>query len=158
MLIASIIQTAFPTVSSGLFCLATLCGLLPILAKAWQLAHKGSPFSIETLMSVAAIGALFWAKLPKPPWYFCCFCWVSTWSPTPQGRARQGVQKLMELTPQTALQISTNGRRAEVSAHKLQPGDVIEVLPGSRLPVDGELLTPHTSFDESSLTRRVDSC
>ena len=152
MLIASIIQTAFPTVSSGLFCLATLCGLLPILAKAWQLAHKGSPFSIETLMSVAAIGALFLGETAEAAMVLLLFLLGEHMESYAAGRARQGVQKLMELTPQTALQISTNGRRAEVSAHKLQPGDVIEVLPGSRLPVDGELLTPHTSFDESSLT------
>ena len=58
----------------------------------------------------------------------------------------------MELTPDTAFKIKSDGSKEEVSANVLVPGDLIEVLPGSRLPVDGELLTANVSFDESALT------
>ncbi|MEO0889657.1 MAG: heavy metal translocating P-type ATPase, partial [Pseudomonadota bacterium] len=40
----------------------------------------------------------------------------------------------------------------EVPASQLQPGDVIEVAPGGRMPADGLLMTQAASFDESALT------
>merc|ERR1711916_193062 len=45
-----------------------------------------------------------------------------------------------------------SGVRESVDAGELQPGDVVEVAPGSRLPADGALLTKNASFDESALT------
>ena len=41
------------------FTLTTIVGLVPIVKKAISLGKSGSPFSIETLMSIAAIGALY---------------------------------------------------------------------------------------------------
>ncbi|OOE51842.1 hypothetical protein BZG10_07025 [Salinivibrio kushneri] len=47
------------SLSDWLFTAATVVGLAPIVLKAGRLARQGSPFSIETLMSIAAIGALY---------------------------------------------------------------------------------------------------
>ncbi|USE37015.1 zinc/cadmium/mercury/lead-transporting ATPase [Endozoicomonas sp. SCSIO W0465] len=152
MLFAVLIQEALPAVGNVLFYLATLWGLFPVAAKAWQLARNGSPFSIETLMSIAAIGALFLGETIEAAMVLLLFMIGEHMEAFAAGRARQGIQKLTELTPETAYQIDQKGNKSEVSAHILKPGDIIEILPGSRLPVDGELLTPGVSFDESALT------
>ena len=152
MLLATLVQNSLPAISSGLFCLATLWGGFPILAKAWQLAKKGSPFSIEALMSMAAIGALFLGETAEATMVLLLFLVGEHMEAYAAGRARQGVQKLMELTPETTWKIRGNGQKIEVLTETLQPDNVIEILPGCRLPVDGELLTPHASFDESALT------
>ncbi len=152
MLVAALIQGVFPMAGGVLFYLATLWGLYPVAAKAFQLAKNGTPFSIETLMSIAAIGALFLGETVEAAMVLLLFMVGEHMEAFAAGRARQGVQKLMELTPETAYQIDTEGNKTEVSAHSLIPGDIIEILPGSRLPVDGELLTPNVSFDESALT------
>ncbi|WP_201772459.1 zinc/cadmium/mercury/lead-transporting ATPase [Endozoicomonas elysicola] len=152
MLVAALIQGVFPMAGEVLFYLATLWGLYPVAAKASQLAKNGTPFSIETLMSIAAIGALFLGETVEAAMVLLLFMVGEHMEAFAAGRARQGVQKLMELTPETAYQIDTEGNKTEVSAHSLIPGDIIEILPGSRLPVDGELLTPNVSFDESALT------
>ncbi|MGO1296683.1 MAG: cation transporter, partial [Vibrio sp.] len=47
------------TISQWLYTLVCLVGLAPIAASAWRLAKSGTPFAIETLMSVAALGALY---------------------------------------------------------------------------------------------------
>ena len=47
---------------------------------------------------------------------------------------------------------SVDDQRVEVSASELQPGDIIEVSPGARLPADGKLIGDVASFDESALT------
>lgn len=152
MLVAVLIQGTFPVAGNVFFYLATLWGLYPVATKAWQLARSGSPFSIETLMSIAAIGALFLGETVEAAMVLLLFMIGEHLEAFAAGRARQGVQKLMALTPETAYRIDRDGHKTEVSAHTLTPGDIIEILPGSRLPVDGELLTPDVSFDESALT------
>ena len=57
----------------------------------------------------------------------------------------------MALKPDTAVRVR-DGQRETVAQKDLQPGDVIEVAAGGRLPADGKLITPFASFDESALT------
>ncbi len=154
LVLAIITLTAFiePFEGDLLFYLATLWGLYPVTTKAVKLARNGTPFSIETLMSIAAVGALILGEMAEATIVLLLFMIGEQLEAFAAGRARQGVRKLMALTPQTAHRIDADGNRTEVSARHLKPGDIIEILPGSRLPVDGELLTPNASFDESALT------
>ena len=147
-----LIAVALPFDSTVLFYLATLWGLYPVATKAVQLARKGTPFSIETLMSIAALGALVLGETIEAAVVLLLFMVGEQMEAFAAGRARQGVRKLMALTPQTAYRIDSQGGRTEVSARHLSSGDIIEILPGGRLPVDGELLTPGACFDESALT------
>ncbi len=103
-------------------------------------------------MSIAAIGALILGETIEAAVVLLLFMVGEQMEAFAAGRARQGVRKLMALTPQTAYRIDPEGSRTEVPARQLVPGDIIEILPGGRLPVDGELLTPGASFDESALT------
>lgn len=57
----------------------------------------------------------------------------------------------MALKPETATRLR-NGEREEVAINTLQPGDIIEVAAGGRLPADGKLVSGFASFDESALT------
>ncbi|WP_031343442.1 cation transporter, partial [Yersinia pestis] len=45
--------------SQTAFTITTIVGLIPFVIKSWKLIRSGTPFAIETLMSVAAIGAVF---------------------------------------------------------------------------------------------------
>lgn len=58
----------------------------------------------------------------------------------------------MALVPEEAKVLLPDGTYKQVAANTLQPGDVIEVAPGGRLPADVELLEGSASFDESALT------
>ena len=152
MAIATIIQSASPAIGLGLFYAATIWGLTPIARKAFQLARSGTPFSIETLMSVAATGAIILGETPEAAMVLLLFMIGEHLEGYAANRVRKGVQKLMELTPDSAFKINADGTKAEVPADTLIPGDMIEVLPGSRLPADGELQSENASFDESTLT------
>jgi Cd2+/Zn2+-exporting ATPase len=55
------------------FIATTLVGLYPIARQALRLMKTGSWFAIETLMSVAAIGAFLLAQRQKQQWCCCCF-------------------------------------------------------------------------------------
>lgn len=152
MAIASIIQSVNPAIGLGLFYAATAWGLIPIIQKAFQSAKSGTPFSIETLMSVAATGAMILGDTPEAAMVLLLFMIGEHLEGYAANRARKGVQTLMELTPDMALRLNPDGSKSEVPADTLIPGDIIDVLPGSRLPVDGELQSENASFDESALT------
>ncbi|MCW6543495.1 zinc/cadmium/mercury/lead-transporting ATPase [Yersinia ruckeri] len=133
------------------FIITTLVGLVPIVSKAWKLTRSGTPFAIETLMSVAAIGALFIGATAEAAMVLLLFMLGELLESYAAGRARRGVSALMALVPEEAL-LLTEGQRRRVPVASLRPGDVIEIAPGARLPADAKLVTAFASFDESALT------
>lgn len=66
-------------------------------------------------------------------------------------RARAGIEKLVRLTPQTARILSGDGERI-VPAEQVRVGDVLRVLPGETVPVDGVILTGETSINQAVMT------
>ncbi|MCY9824988.1 zinc/cadmium/mercury/lead-transporting ATPase [Vibrio chagasii] len=151
MLFAALLKSSAPQLSEGLFIATCLLGLYPVAKKAVQLARSGTPFAIETLMSVAALGALYLGETAEAAMVLLLFLIGERLEAFASSRARSGVQALMALVPENATKI-INGERVEVAVSELVPGDVIEVAAGSRLPADGQLITDAASFDESALT------
>ncbi|MEE3651526.1 MULTISPECIES: zinc/cadmium/mercury/lead-transporting ATPase [unclassified Brenneria] len=133
------------------FIATTVVGLIPILKKSLQLIRSGTPFAIETLMSVASVGALLIGATTEATVILLLFMLGEQLESYAANRARRGVTALMALLPEDATVIR-NERRVRVSVASLSPGDVIEVAPGGRLPADAQLLTSEASFDESALT------
>ena len=133
------------------FIATTLVGLYPIARQALRLMRSGSWFAIETLMSVAAIGALFIGATAEAAMVLLLFLIGERLEGWAAGRARQGVSALIALKPETAT-VVIDGERKTVAIETLRPGDVIEVAAGGRLPADGALLSADASFDESALT------
>ncbi len=152
MLVAALLPSEL---GQPLFTLATLWGLWPISRKAWALTKSGSPFAIETLMTVAALGALFLGETAEAAMVLLLFMLGEHLEAYAAGRARAGVTALMALVPDKALRIRTTAEgevREEVAADQLRPGDIIEIAPGARLPADARLLDALGAFDESALT------
>ncbi|HEM7963436.1 TPA: Zn(II)/Cd(II)/Pb(II) translocating P-type ATPase ZntA [Citrobacter koseri] len=133
------------------FIATTLVGLYPIARQALRLMKTGSWFAIETLMSVAAIGALFIGATAEAAMVLLLFLIGERLEGWAASRARKGVSALMALKPETATRLC-DGVREEVAINTLQPGDIIEVAAGGRLPADGRLVSGFASFDESALT------
>ncbi|HBC8591389.1 TPA: Zn(II)/Cd(II)/Pb(II) translocating P-type ATPase ZntA [Citrobacter koseri] len=133
------------------FIATTLVGLYPIARQALRLMKTGSWFAIETLMSVAAIGALFIGATAEAAMVLLLFLIGERLEGWAASRARRGVSALMALKPETATRLR-DGVREEVAINTLQPGDIIEVAAGGRLPADGRLVSGFASFDESALT------
>lgn len=68
-----------------------------------------------------------------------------------RGRASQAIKKLMGLSPKTA-RLVKNGEDMVVALDEVQVGDVLRVVPGEKVPVDGVILEGHSSIDESMVT------
>ena len=66
-------------------------------------------------------------------------------------KARAGIEKLVHLTPQTA-RVILNGTEKIIPAERVKIGDVIRVLPGETVPVDGIILSGQTSVNQAVMT------
>uniref|UniRef100_A8G879 P-type Zn(2+) transporter n=1 Tax=Serratia proteamaculans (strain 568) TaxID=399741 RepID=A8G879_SERP5 len=151
MIVSWALSMVNPELSRIAFIATTLVGLAPVATKAVRLIRSGTPFAIETLMSVAAIGALFIGATAEAAMVLLLFMVGEMLESYAANRARRGVKALMELVPEDALLLQGMERK-RVPVASLRPGDVIEIAPGGRLPADAELLNPFASFDESALT------
>ena len=151
MAVSGLLDFVSPAVGNVAFIITTLIGVWPIARSALRLLHSGSPFSIETLMTVAAIGALFIDATAEAAMVLLLFMLGERLESFAASRARKGVTALMALKPEQAVRINGTTRE-QVAASDLQPGDQIEVAAGARLPADARLLSPFASFDESALT------
>lgn len=68
-----------------------------------------------------------------------------------KGKTSEAIKKLMGLAPKTAVVIQ-DGKEIEIPIEEVEPGDIILVRPGEKIPVDGEVIEGHTAIDESMLT------
>ncbi len=68
-----------------------------------------------------------------------------------KGRTSDSIKKLMGLRPKTAIVVQ-DGRDIEMPIDEVEPGDILRVRPGERIPVDGLVIEGSTAVDESMLT------
>lgn len=68
-----------------------------------------------------------------------------------KGKTSEAIKKLMGLAPKTAIVIK-NGVEIETPIDEVMAGDVILVKPGSKIPVDGQVVEGTTAIDEAMLT------
>ena len=66
-------------------------------------------------------------------------------------RAKKGLKKLISLAP-TQGRLLFNGEEVIIPAEKISLGDILRVLPGETIPVDGTIIHGETSVDQSSMT------
>ena len=66
-------------------------------------------------------------------------------------KARAGIEKLVKLTPQTARVIG-NGAEKIIPAEQVKVGELIRVLPGETIPVDGVIVSGQTSINQAVMT------
>ena len=66
-------------------------------------------------------------------------------------RARAGIEKLVHLTPQTA-RVLRNGQERTIPAEDVKTGDILRVLPGESVPVDGVITAGQTSINQAVMT------
>lgn len=67
-------------------------------------------------------------------------------------RAQRGLSELISLAPQEGRLILSSGEEKKVPIEKVEVGEVLRVLPGERIPVDGMIVNGTTTVDQSILT------
>jgi Cu+-exporting ATPase len=68
------------------------------------------------------------------------------------GRASQAIQALLELGAKEARFVNDDGSTQMVAVEQLKVGDVVRILPGEKIPMDGEVLSGNSAVDESMIS------
>jgi Au+-exporting ATPase len=68
-----------------------------------------------------------------------------------KGRTSQAIKRLVGLQAKTA-RVQRDGKSVEIGIGEVQPGDILEVRPGERIPVDGDVTEGESYVDESMIT------
>ncbi|MBQ8101679.1 MAG: Cd2+/Zn2+-exporting ATPase [Afipia broomeae] len=148
---AFLLGKAFPATERWAFLIAMLVGLIPIGRRAISAAFTGTPFSIEMLMTIAAIGAVFIGATEEAAAVVFLFLIGELLEGVAASRARASIQNLTELIPKTA-RLEENGQVREVQADTLTVGAMIQVRPGDRIPADGIIVSGESSIDEAPVS------
>lgn len=151
MLVAYAVGFVLPGAARWLFLAVMFAGLAPIALRAFRLAIAGEPLSIETLLTIAAVGAVFLDAGEEAAAVVFFFLIGELLEGLAAARARSSIKALASLVPETA-QLLEAGATREVAASTLAVGQEVLVRPGDRLPADGTVTAGSSSVDESMVT------
>lgn len=151
LVLAFIVATIAPDVAEWAYMAAAFVGIVPIARRAFAGARHGTPFSIETLMSIAAIGALAIGEGAEAAVVVFLFGVGELLENVAAGRARAGIEALMNLVPRLA-RIERGDAVEEISVEQLAIDDIVVVRPGDRVPSDGEVIEGVSELDEAQIT------
>ncbi len=148
---AFVMAKVVPATAPYAFPIAMLVGLVPVARRAILAARFGTPFSIEMLMTVAAIGAVVIGAGEEGAAVVFLFLVGEMLEGVAAGRARASIRGLTTLVPKTA-RVESGGEVREMSADRLRIGDTLLVRPGDRIAADGEVIDGESAVDEAPVT------
>ncbi len=140
-----------PLVEAIYYGIAFLPVGIPVLKEAYEGIREGDLFSEFTLMSIAAIGAFCIGEYPEAVAVMLFYTIGEKLQDEAVERATGNISKLLDVRPEVA-NVVRNNSVIELSPKEVSVGDVIEIKPGERVPLDGKLTQGEAMFDTSALT------
>ncbi|WP_202814484.1 heavy metal translocating P-type ATPase [Aureimonas frigidaquae] len=141
----------FPQAQEIALILSLLVGLVPVAGRAFAAARTGSPFSIELLMTIAAVGAVLIGATEEAAAVVFLFLIGEMLEGVAAGRARQSIGALTGLVPDVAL-MEEKGVAQPIPAARVVPGMILLVRPGDRIAADGDIVDGVGAIDEAPVT------
>lgn len=135
----------------GTFSIATLAGGMLVFPPAWK-ALLAKRLDMNVLMTVAVVGAWIIGEHGEAAavvFLFSLSELLESWAAT---RARRAVQALLELSPATAIVIKADGTEREIAVAEVAIGTEIRIRSGTRVPLDGEVISGNSSVDQAPIT------
>ena len=128
-----------------------------ILKKAFKGIIKGRPFDENFLMAVATVGAIVIALIKKSGDYtesiaVMLFYQIGElFQSYAVGKSRRNISNLMDIRPDYA-NVEIDGKLTKVSPDEVSVSDIITVLPGEKIPIDGYIEEGESALNTSALT------
>ncbi|MDY0087428.1 MAG: cation-translocating P-type ATPase [Coriobacteriia bacterium] len=107
--------------------------------------------SIDLLVTVAAIGALFIENYWESAAVTFLFVLGKTLEKATLNKTRKALSDLVDAAPETAT-VLRDGEPVSVEVWELAPGDIVLVRNGEQIPVDGRVVSGHGGVDEATIT------
>lgn len=131
--------------------IASVFGITPIAIQAFQ-AMKVKVISIDVLVSIAAIGALFIQNYEESAIVTFLFLFGHYLEQRTLNQTRSAIKELTDMAPESALVQTEDGEFKEVDVDDVDEGDILLVKTGAKVPVDGTVLTGEGYINEASIT------
>jgi len=123
----------------------------PIVVGAIKAIPKGTIFGEFMLMSIATIGAFALGKYAEGVAVMLFYTIGEELQHGAVHRARHSIKELIDQQPDQAT-VERDGATEQVHPSKVDIGEVIQVKPGEKVPLDGELVTDEAAFNTAALT------
>ncbi|UKB84360.1 cadmium-translocating P-type ATPase [Chryseobacterium sp. MEBOG06] len=124
---------------------------LPVLKDAYKSILKGGVFSEFFLMSIATIGAFAIGEYPEGVAVMLFYAVGEVFQSMAVTRAKGNIKALLDQRPDEVT-IMENNQPRTIKAKEAKIGDIIQLKPGEKLALDGELLSDKASFNTAALT------
>ncbi len=124
---------------------------LGVYKKGW-IALKNRNLNINALMSIAVTGAVLIGQWPEAAMVMVLFALAELIEARSLDRARNAIQGLVALTPDTAHVRLEDGTWAEREAASVPVGTIARVGPGERIALDGTLTAGQSAVNQASIT------
>ncbi|MEJ5051294.1 heavy metal translocating P-type ATPase [Chryseobacterium culicis] len=123
----------------------------PVLKDAYKSIIKGDVFSEFFLMSIATIGAFAIGEYPEGVAVMLFYAVGEVFQSMAVTRAKGNIKALLDQRPDEVT-VMENNQPKTIKAKETKIGDVIQLKPGEKLALDGELLSDSASFNTAALT------
>lgn len=123
----------------------------PVIKDALISIRKGDIFSEFFLMTIATVGALFIKEYPEAVAVMLFYSVGEVFQTMAVSRAKRNIQSLLDQRPDEVT-ILQNGQPQLIPAIQATIGDIIQLKPGEKLGLDGELLSESATFNTAALT------
>lgn len=124
---------------------------LPVLKEAAESIRKGDVFSEFFLMGIATIGAFAIGEYPEGVAVMLFYAVGEAFQDMAVSRAQGNIKSLLDQRPDEVT-ILENNQTKTIKAAEAKIDQVIQLKPGEKLALDGELLTNNSSFNTAALT------
>ncbi|MFD2132049.1 heavy metal translocating P-type ATPase [Pseudogracilibacillus auburnensis] len=130
--------------------IATIIAGVPISLKAYQ-AVKMKTFSIELLVTIAVIGALFIGEYVESAVVTFLFLFGDYLEGRTLEKTRSSLKELVDMAPQEAVVIR-DGVQETIPVEEVVRGDRVIIHSGGKIPVDGKIVSGQASINEAAVT------
>lgn len=122
-----------------------------ILKKAIKGIMNKQVFDENFLMAVATVGAIILGDYVEGTAVMLFYQIGELFQSYAVGKSRRNISDLMDIRPDYA-NVEIEGKLTKVDPDEVEPGTVIVVMPGEKVPIDGEIIEGTTTLNTSALT------
>jgi Cd2+/Zn2+-exporting ATPase len=130
---------------------AVIAGGLGTYKKGWIAIRNGN-LNINALMSIAVTGALLLGQWPEAAMVMVLFSIAELIEAKSLDRARNAVQKLMQLAPERATVRQADGTWLDVDAKSVPVDAIVRIKPGERIGLDGVVTAGRSAVNQAPIT------
>lgn len=124
---------------------------IPVIREAGKALLQKEFFTEFTLMTIATLGAFAIGEYPEGVAVMLFYAVGELFQSAAVKRAKGNIRALLDVRPKQATRVRDTGEET-VDPQQVEIGETIRVKAGEKVPLDGELIGPGSSFDTSALT------